>query len=142
MNLGNALQLLGARESGTIFALPTYAFVGGVLVVIGIGLARYTGLAGAPLELHPVQVAPADSITQFAYVWLLLRASGPSRAATFVALRGLEAAVILAGTLPMVARTLAPLSRYAGSASQGARLQTSEGARDRCRHRRNPGQRR
>ena len=49
-------------------------------------------------------------------LWLLLRASGPARAATFVALRGLEAAVILAGTLPMVARTLAPLSAEATSA--------------------------
>ena len=49
-------------------------------------------------------------------LWLLLRASGPGRAATFVALRGLEAAVILAGTLPMVARTLAPLSAEATSA--------------------------
>lgn len=81
------INLRGVRESGTVFALPTYAFVGGVLVVIGIGLARYTGLAGAPLEPHPVQVAPADTITQFAYVWLLLRAF----AAGCTALTGIEA---------------------------------------------------
>ncbi|MBK7177634.1 MAG: hypothetical protein IPH82_10670 [Chloroflexi bacterium] len=41
-------QPRGVRESGTIFALPTYAFVGGVLLVVGIGLVRFTGLFGAP----------------------------------------------------------------------------------------------
>ncbi|MCB0133573.1 MAG: amino acid permease, partial [Caldilineaceae bacterium] len=81
------INLRGVRESGTIFALPTYAFVGGVLVIIGIGLARYTGLAGAPLEPHPVQVPPADTVTQFAFVWLLLRAF----AAGCTALTGIEA---------------------------------------------------
>jgi amino acid transporter len=33
-------NLRGVRESGTIFAFPTYAFVGGVLLVIGLGLLR------------------------------------------------------------------------------------------------------
>ncbi len=43
------LNLRGLRESGTIFAIPTYAFVGGVLVVIVVGLGRYLNLFGAPL---------------------------------------------------------------------------------------------
>ena len=43
-------------------------------------------------------------------LWVLLHGAGPARAATFATLRAVEAAVILAGTLPMVALTLAPLS--------------------------------
>ncbi len=41
--LGN---LRGVRESGTIFAIPTYIFVVGILVMIGVGLARV--LTGDP----------------------------------------------------------------------------------------------
>ena len=41
------INLRGVRESGTIFAVPTYAFVGGVLLVIIIGLVRSFGLFGA-----------------------------------------------------------------------------------------------
>lgn len=81
------INLRGVRESGTVFALPTYAFVGGVLVVIALGLARYTGLAGAPLQPHPVEVPPVDGVAQFAYIWLLLRAF----AAGCTALTGIEA---------------------------------------------------
>lgn len=39
-------------------------------------------------------------------LWILLQGRGPARAATFALLRAVEAAVILAGTLPMLALTL------------------------------------
>ncbi len=81
------VNLRGVRESGTVFALPTYAFVGGVLVVIFLGLARYFGVIGTPLEPHPLHIQPTDSFTQFAYIWLLLRAF----AAGCTALTGIEA---------------------------------------------------
>jgi amino acid transporter len=81
------INLRGVRESGTVFALPTYAFVGGVLVVIAIGLARATGVMGEPLTPHPVQIQPVDGISQFAFIWLLLRAF----AAGCTALTGIEA---------------------------------------------------
>jgi amino acid transporter len=45
------INLRGVRESGTVFATPTYAFVIGVWVVLVIGMVRYTGLFGAPLCL-------------------------------------------------------------------------------------------
>lgn len=82
------INLRGVRETGTIFAVPTYAFVGGVLVVIFIGLVRYFGLFGAA-PLHPVEtrVPPATSLAGFAYVWLLLRAF----AGGCTALTGIEA---------------------------------------------------
>jgi amino acid transporter len=81
-------NLRGVRESGTIFAFPTYAFVGGVLAVILFGLVRYFELLGAaPMDTHTVQVAPAGAFTGFAYTWLLLRAF----AAGTTALTGIEA---------------------------------------------------
>jgi len=81
------INLRGVRESGTIFALPTYAFVGGVIVVIGLGLARYTGVMGAQLSPHPGTIEPVGVISQFAYIWLILRAF----AAGCTALTGIEA---------------------------------------------------
>ena len=66
------INLRGVRESGTVFALPTYAFVGGVLVVIGLGLARYSGVMGARLAPHPVTIEPMGAISQFAYILSLI----------------------------------------------------------------------
>jgi len=82
------VNLRGVRESGTIFAFPTYAFVGGVLLVLGLGLVRYFGLLGAPpLPPHPVRVPAAVSLSGVALAWLLLRAYG----AGCTALTGIEA---------------------------------------------------
>jgi len=82
------VNLRGVRDSGTIFAIPTYAFVGGVLLVIVIGLARLNSLAGLPTS---APVVPASdhgaSLAGFAYVWLLLRAF----AGGCTALTGIEA---------------------------------------------------
>jgi amino acid transporter len=83
------LNLRGIRESGSIFALPTYAFVGGVLVVIVIGIMREYGIFG----LAPATPPPAhstehlESISQFMLIWLVLRAF----AAGCTALTGIEA---------------------------------------------------
>jgi len=69
------INLRGVRESGTIFAVPTYAFVGGVLLVIFIGLSRSLGLFGAaPLPTHTEVVPATATYVGFAYIWLLLRA--------------------------------------------------------------------
>jgi len=82
------INLRGVRESGTIFALPTYAFVGGVLLVVGIGLVRYTGVFGIPAMVPQVHnVPPEQPVTQFLFIWLVLRAF----AAGCTALTGIEA---------------------------------------------------
>jgi len=49
------INLRGVRDSGTIFAIPTYLFVALTLTVIGLGLAR-TVLGDAP---HVTGVVPA-----------------------------------------------------------------------------------
>ena len=82
------INLRGVRESGTIFAIPTYAFVAGVLLTIVVGLIRYFGVFGAePMTVTEEIIPPALSLTGFAYIWLLLRAF----AGGCTALTGIEA---------------------------------------------------
>ncbi len=82
------INLRGVRESGTIFAVPTYAFVLGGWLVIGIGVARTTGIFGLD-PMPPVEqtITPETSLVGFAYIWLLLRAF----AGGCTALTGIEA---------------------------------------------------
>ena len=81
ITLGN---LRGLRESGNIFALPTYAFLGLAFLMIGLGLVRaVTGQLPSPPV--PAQVPPPG--TEAVTLFLLLRAfAGGS-----VALTGVEA---------------------------------------------------
>ena len=82
------INLRGVRESGTVFAFPTYAFVGGVLIMIGIGLVRYAGLFGAaPLVRAAPSGEPIRTVSTLLFVWLILRAF----AAGCTALTGIEA---------------------------------------------------
>ncbi|MBN1313295.1 MAG: APC family permease [Anaerolineae bacterium] len=82
------INLRGVRESGTVFAIPTYAFFGGVLLVILIGLLRHFGLFGvSPITPVEQEVAASRSLVGFAYIWLLLRAF----AGGCTALTGIEA---------------------------------------------------
>lgn len=78
MTWGN---LRGVRESGKIFAVPTYLFVGslGLVIVVGLGRALF-GVSGD----HPVpSVPPVEGVTLF----LLLRAFSSG----CTALTGIEA---------------------------------------------------
>jgi amino acid transporter len=81
------LNLRGVRESGTAFAIPTYAFIAGVAVLIALGFTKlFTGhqLVAESANLHYVHpTSPAG----FALVFLLLR----SFASGCTALTGVEA---------------------------------------------------
>ena len=82
------INLRGVRESGTVFAMPTYAFVVGVLVVVGFGIVRIFGLFGTvPLVRTAEVMQPIVEANQLLYIWLLLRAF----AAGCTALTGIEA---------------------------------------------------
>ena len=83
------MNLRGVRESGSVFAVPTYAFIGGVILVIVIGLVRSFGLFGAaPLEPQVIsQELLTEDLTQLGMIWILLRAF----AAGCTALTGIEA---------------------------------------------------
>jgi amino acid transporter len=82
------INLRGVRESGTIFAIPAYAFVAGVLVVILVGLMRYYGFFGmTPMEITPHIVNAQVEASGFLFIWLILRAF----AGGCTALTGIEA---------------------------------------------------
>ncbi len=69
------MNLRGVRESGAIFAIPTYGFVVGVLLMLVIGMARYFGLFGLPpLPINTQTVPPTVNLAGFAFIWLILRA--------------------------------------------------------------------
>ncbi len=86
-----ALNLRGVRESGTVFAVPTYCFMGGVLAMVGYGLFRILVL-GEPLRAESAQYAIEPdpryaAFSGFAMVALLARTFSSGCAA----LTGVEA---------------------------------------------------
>jgi amino acid transporter len=81
------LNLRGLREAGTAFALPTYAFIVGVAVLIAVGAMKLAG--GQHLEAQSAHwgVKPQGSFTGLVLAFLLLRAF----ASGCTALTGVEA---------------------------------------------------
>src|SRR4051812_41164433 len=67
------LNLRGLRESGTAFAVPTYAFMFGVGALIVVGILKLTG--GHTLHAQSAHwgVKPETHYAGFALVFLLLR---------------------------------------------------------------------
>ncbi|GAA2448944.1 APC family permease [Streptomyces macrosporus] len=83
------MNLRGVRESGTIFAIPTYVFVAGVLIMIAWGAFRWFVLDDtmrAPSADYQVLAEQSD-LAGFALLFLLLRAFSSGCAA----LTGVEA---------------------------------------------------
>jgi amino acid transporter len=79
------LNLRGLREAGIAFMIPTYVFVGTLLIMIAVGAARVVTSGGHP---HPVAaLPPPPAVSASVTLWLLLKvfASGCT------ALTGVEA---------------------------------------------------
>src|SRR6202167_2426289 len=79
------LNLRGVREAGTAFAVPTYLFVGTLLITIVAGILRVLLSGGHPTPAVALPTPPA--VTESVSYWLLLKvfASGCT------ALTGVEA---------------------------------------------------
>ncbi len=79
------LNLRGVREAGTAFAIPTYLFVGTLLITIGGGVLRVLFSGGHPIAVVPLPAPPPATVA--VTYWLLLKvfASGCT------ALTGVEA---------------------------------------------------
>ena len=71
-------NLRGVKEAGAAFALPTYFFVGSLLVVFGMGI--YRTINGTLVQYDPhtlqgaVEIGHAKGLLNFAAVFILLRA--------------------------------------------------------------------
>src|SRR5437879_126947 len=66
------VNLRGSRETGAVFMLPTYRFLGtlGMTIVAGIGKAILSGVHPTPVEAPPALPAATAAVG----LWLLLRA--------------------------------------------------------------------
>src|SRR5690349_7227511 len=68
--LVTVVNLRGIRDSGTVFAIPTYVFLGSMMLLIGIGIARAV-LGDVP---HATPATPLPAGTQALGLLLLMRA--------------------------------------------------------------------
>ncbi|MDO5710372.1 MAG: APC family permease, partial [Micrococcales bacterium] len=85
-----AINLRGVRESGTAFAVPTYCFMAGLILMAAWGFARAAmgTLPAAPSAQFDLVPEPGyEQLAGFAFVFLLLRAFSSGCAA----LTGVEA---------------------------------------------------
>ncbi len=86
-----AINLRGIRESGTFFAIPTYAFMAATLGMCAFGLLRLAGGSLPQVESAELDIEKAPgfegSLTTFALMFLLARAFSSGCAA----LTGVEA---------------------------------------------------
>ena len=81
------MNLRGVKESGRVFAVPTYWFVTMMLILITVGLWQaFTGSLGKVQDVPGVH-HPTVSLTGFAFAFLLLRAFSSGT----TALTGVEA---------------------------------------------------
>ncbi|HUC55518.1 MAG TPA: APC family permease [Candidatus Cybelea sp.] len=65
------LNLRGVREAGAAFMVPTYLFVGTLLITIVGGLLRVALSAGHPVPITPLP--PPQAISEAVTFWLLLK---------------------------------------------------------------------
>jgi amino acid transporter len=65
------VNMRGVRDTGVVFMIPTYLFVGTLLTVVAVGAARAIAAAGHP---HPLTALPAvPAATAVVSAWLLLK---------------------------------------------------------------------
>jgi amino acid transporter len=68
------VNLRGVREAGLTFMIPTYAFLGSMLLAILIGVTKTVFAAGHPVPVVAPPVAPGPSVTMVAAsAWLLIQ---------------------------------------------------------------------
>jgi amino acid transporter len=85
LTLITLVNLRGLRESGVVFAIPTYLFVGCLVIVIVVGCAKAFASGGHPRPAVPLP--PLPPATAAVMLWLLMR----SFASGCTAMTGVEA---------------------------------------------------
>ena len=66
------VNLRGVRESGVVWSIPTFAFVGSLLVVLILGILKSAHAGGHPVPVLPP--APLAHSMEGVSLWLILRA--------------------------------------------------------------------
>ena len=81
------LNLRGVKESGSLFAIPTYLFVASIFIMIGVAI--FKSLNGEPMQAESAdwEVVQQQAFTGFALLFLLAR----SFSSGTTALTGIEA---------------------------------------------------
>jgi amino acid transporter len=81
------MNLRGIKESGALFAVPTYGFIFCMLTLLGIGAFRW--ISGSQITPHEIQTAAhqGTGVAGLALVWVFMRAFS----AGCTALTGVEA---------------------------------------------------
>ena len=67
------INLRGVREAGVFFMIPTYAFLGSLLIAIAIGLTKTVFAAGHPIPVAAPPVNVMAPATVAVSLWLLLQ---------------------------------------------------------------------
>ena len=66
------INLRGVKEAGFFFMIPTYLFLGTLLIIVMIGLARTVSAGGHPIPVLAPPVAPNPTVAA-AGVWMMLQ---------------------------------------------------------------------
>jgi amino acid transporter len=67
------VNMRGVKDTGAAFILPTFLFVGSLLISIGVGITRVFAAGGHPTPLAPMPPPLAPTISYLS-IWLLLKA--------------------------------------------------------------------
>ncbi|MDE3105889.1 MAG: amino acid permease [Acidobacteriota bacterium] len=66
------INLRGVKDTGTAFILPTFLFVGTLLLVIGVGVFKSLAAGGHPVALAAMPL-PMPATMKYLSLWLLLK---------------------------------------------------------------------
>jgi hypothetical protein len=65
------VNMRGVHDTGVVFMIPTYLFLGTLMTIIGVGLWQVAATGGHP---HPVMALPVPSAaTEMISIWLILK---------------------------------------------------------------------
>src|SRR5579863_880959 len=67
------VNLRGVREAGVFFMVPTYAFLGSLLIAILIGVTKSVFAAGHPIPVVAPPASVAGPVSAAVSLWLLLQ---------------------------------------------------------------------
>jgi amino acid transporter len=70
------VNLRGVKETGFVFMMPTFLFVGTLLTTIGVGIFRALATSGHPIPVLPPPPPPSEfaTFTKLGLIFLLLKA--------------------------------------------------------------------